>query len=414
MSDVSAVPELDPLRKVRRGVPDNGLNRVVAAPRYRGVGSGCRTAMSSADRRFTILRVAKIKTMGNLMGSCKHTFRERETHNADPDRLGDNEVLIGPDTAQGVADAWAERAPEKIRKNAVHALEYLVTASPAAMHAMGRQDQDAYFDAALDWLAQRHGAENILSAVVHRDETTPHLFAMVIPLDDRDHLNARMFTGGKVALSEMQTSFTDAVGDFGLDRGIHRSGARHTTIQEYYARANSVPEASVSLPERERGGLLGRGKESDEAYAQRLSQAAKDEIGHVRAWYEERLAEANAGMTAQERIAAQAERREQDARRELATGQEVSLALSAWRNVETMEEGKDRDALMREFFDQWEKTASLVDKSDPIANAVEQALEDEGFETKALLQRREAEAREAHRETGRPDRDLDDDSGWGL
>ncbi|RJE16469.1 hypothetical protein PHISCL_11194, partial [Aspergillus sclerotialis] len=62
---------------------------------------------------------------------------------------------------------------------------------------MGRDEQNNYFRRALDWLKDRHGAENVLSAVVHRDETTPHMQVLVIPLDARGKLNARELVGGK-------------------------------------------------------------------------------------------------------------------------------------------------------------------------------------------------------------------------
>ena len=141
--------------------------------------------------RFAILRCAKLKKPANMAASLQHTFRERETPNADLERTPENTILHGPDTSEAVLDAWRERAPEKIRANAVHGLEYFIGASPEAMHAMSPQEQDAYFRGALDWLKERHGAENVLSAVVHRDESTPHMTVMTIPLDEHGKLNAR-------------------------------------------------------------------------------------------------------------------------------------------------------------------------------------------------------------------------------
>lgn len=142
---------------------------------------GGRMPHLGASRSFAILRCAKIKTLGNMGASLQHTFRERDTPNADTRRTPDNTILVGGDTSQAVLDAWKDRAPEKIRSNAVHGLEYFVGGSPEALKAMSRQEQDAYFSAALDWLKARHGAENVLSAVIHRDETTPHMTVMTIP-----------------------------------------------------------------------------------------------------------------------------------------------------------------------------------------------------------------------------------------
>lgn len=231
---------------------------------------------------YAILRVTKLKTKGNIGGSLAHTFRERETPNADLERRDQNTVLKGRETAQGVMADWDARAPEKIRKNGVQALEYFVGGSPEKLKAMSREEQDAYFGRALDWLKARHGAENVLSAVVHRDETSPHLTALVIPLDQRGKMNASEFTGGRDKLREMQTSFAQDVGqEFGLKRGLEGSKATHQTIREYYARARTPIEPDFSLPERQRGSFLGYGRESDEEWRQRASAAVSERIRAV-------------------------------------------------------------------------------------------------------------------------------------
>jgi len=93
--------------------------------------------------RFAILRCAKLKKPANIAASLQHTFRERPTPNADLEQGKENTILQGPDTSEAVLDAWRDRAPEKIRANAVHGLEYFIGASPEAMHAMSRDEQDA-------------------------------------------------------------------------------------------------------------------------------------------------------------------------------------------------------------------------------------------------------------------------------
>lgn len=236
---------------------------------------------SRPPKSFAILRVGKIKTKGHLSAALGHNFRERDTPNADLDRKGDNLVLKGPGTGKGVIEAWDDRAPEKIRKNAVHALEYFIGGSPEKLHAMSREDQDAYFRRALDWLEKRHGAENVLSAVIHRDETTPHMQALVIPLDARGKLNARELVGGKDKLSQMQTEFAREVGQpFGFERGQERSRATHQTIKEYYGRANTPVEVDFSLPERRRGAVMGLGGESDREWQERASRAVSERLRH--------------------------------------------------------------------------------------------------------------------------------------
>lgn len=235
-------------------------------------------AQTAPARRFAILRCAKIKTLGNMGASLQHTFRERETPNADPARRIDNTVLVGGTDSAAVLDAWRAHAPEKIRANAVHGLEYFVGGSPEALKAMTRDQQDAYFRDALDWIKQRQGAENVLSAVIHRDETTPHMTVMTIPLDERGKLNARAIVGSRQKLSAMQTDFAKSVGaTHGLQRGLEGSRATHERVQRVYAHI-SAPDVAVSLPERQRGGFMGRGGETDTEWHQRASDAASEAL----------------------------------------------------------------------------------------------------------------------------------------
>ena len=244
---------------------------------------GGRMLHLGASRSFAILRCAKIKTLGNMGASLQHTFRERDTPNADTRRTPENTVLVGGDNSQAVLEAWKERAPEKIRSNAVHGLEYFVGGSPEALKAMSRQEQDAYFAEALDWLKARHGAENVLSAVIHRDETTPHMTVMTIPLDERGKLNARAIVGSRERLSAMQTDFAERVGKaHGLERGLQGSPARHERVQRAYAHL-SDPDAAVSLPERHKGAFLGLGAETEAEWRQRASEAASDALRGVQA-----------------------------------------------------------------------------------------------------------------------------------
>lgn len=147
---------------------------------------------------------------------------------------------------------------------------------------MSRDDQDAYFRRALDWLEERHGKENVLSAVIHRDDATPHMTVMTIPLDDRGRLNARALVGDRGKLSAMQTDFAERVGQpHGLERGVQGSKATHERVKSAYAHLQD-PEHALELPERRTGGFLGRGKETDAEWRRRASEAATGAL--VGAW----------------------------------------------------------------------------------------------------------------------------------
>lgn len=189
---------------------------------------------------FAILRTQKLKSAVAVNRSLKHAFRDQETPNANEDLRAENSAYFSQSRAEAL-EKYADRLPEKVRSNAVHCIEYLVTASPEAMQGKDREAQDAYFQDAIAWLQAKHGAENVIHAGIHRDETTPHLYAYVVPIDKKGALNCRAFLGGAKALSAMQSDFAASVGaKHSLERGLEGSKAKHTTIQHYYAKLESV------------------------------------------------------------------------------------------------------------------------------------------------------------------------------
>jgi hypothetical protein len=224
--------------------------------------------------KFAILRVQKLKSGQAVMRSLKHTFREQDTPNADPSRTRLN-LHVGSTNSAEAIDRFNRLLPEKIRKNAVLAVEYLITASPETMKIKTPDERGAFFTDALKWLKQKHGKENVFQATIHQDESTPHMVAYVVPIDSRGKLNCRSFLGERDALSKMQTDFVEKVGvKHGLERGVERSKARHTTIREYYGRANankSLLPPKIALPEPEV-------MEDPKAYGKRVTTAYTEAI----------------------------------------------------------------------------------------------------------------------------------------
>lgn len=226
--------------------------------------------------KYAILRTQKLKSGQAVRRSLAHAYREQDTPNADASRTPDN-THIGAESGREALERFNGMLPDKVRKNAVLAVEYLVTASPEAMQAKTRKEQDAYFADALEWLKERHGAGNVVCAGIHRDETTPHMYAYVVPKDERGKLNCRAFLGGSKALSEMQTEFAEKVGrQHGLERGTERSRARHTSIREYYGRVQAAerPAPGVNVPE---PSVSERLRPKD--YGQRVANSVLEQIG---------------------------------------------------------------------------------------------------------------------------------------
>ena len=202
------------------------------------------------------MRVQKLKTNTSVRGSLKHAFRDIETPNSEESRRVDNSHH-GAESTEEAMKAYKELLPEKIRKNGVRCLEYLMTASPEKMNELTKEQQDAYFKDCRNWLEEKHGKENVFYSGIHRDESTPHMYAYVVPLSqEKDQegnlvkpgkLNAREFTGGHSKnMSDMQTDFAERVGKpHGFERGIKGSRAHHKTVKQYYGELEAM-EGSVS------------------------------------------------------------------------------------------------------------------------------------------------------------------------
>ena len=61
-------------------------------------------------------------------------------------------------------------------------VETLITASPAFLMALTPFEQKEYFNHALNFMEAKVGKENIISAVVHMDEKTPHMHLSFCPI----------------------------------------------------------------------------------------------------------------------------------------------------------------------------------------------------------------------------------------
>ena len=189
--------------------------------------------------------------MGEIGGSLSHNYRDRPTPNANPQQTPLNEHSL--QNAELVMSAIKDKLPEKRRKDAVLCVEYLITASPDWV-GWDRLEEKKYFDDAKKWLEDKHGKDNVIATTIHRDESTPHMVAYVVPLVE-GKLNAKKFLGGRQKLSDMQTDFADNVGkSVGLVRGLEGSKAQHQTIKQYYSDVNTAakisPDVVLDIPEK--------------------------------------------------------------------------------------------------------------------------------------------------------------------
>jgi len=234
---------------------------------------------------YAIMRAKKLSSMGNVASSLQHCFRERETHNADASRTPDNEHREASSTSEAMG-RLREMLPEKRRKDAVLAVEYVMTASPGWWETASPSQQTEFFDRSMAWLAEKYGADRIVTASIHRDETSPHLSAFVVPLTADGRLSAKEFIGSKVKMSADQTSYAAKVRDLGLERGIEGSRANHERVASFYgAIAKPVPVVEISpeivQPRVLAKNFLSKTVESPEMVADRLTKAVAEAYAPV-------------------------------------------------------------------------------------------------------------------------------------
>lgn len=135
-------------------------------------------------------------------------------------------------------DNEIKTAGARTRSNSVLALDTIYTASSEFFQGKTNEENDKFFRDCLKFHDSHFG--HIISAVVHYDETTPHLHIISVPLTQDGRLSARDVIGNKAKMSKTQDAFFEQVGkSYGLERGIHMDGQekrQHISAQEHELR----------------------------------------------------------------------------------------------------------------------------------------------------------------------------------
>ena len=100
-----------------------------------------------------------------------------------------------------------EQAGCRTRKDSTRFVDTLITASPEFFKGKSPKEIQAFFQRAADFLIGRVGRENIVSAVVHMDEKTPHLHLTFVPLTKDNRLCAKEIIGNRANLTKWQDDF---------------------------------------------------------------------------------------------------------------------------------------------------------------------------------------------------------------
>lgn len=184
-----------------------------------------------------------------------------------------------------------QAAGAKTRSNSVLALDTIYTASPEFFQGKTNAENDKFFQDCLKFHESRFG--HIISAVIHYDETTPHLHIISVPLTQDGRLSARDVIGNKAKMSKTQDAFFEQVGrGYGLERGIHIDGQekrQHISAQEHELREIKQKIARGQ----ERLEAVEHSEETARTRAQKARQTATELQKQVQALQEERAKQYN-------------------------------------------------------------------------------------------------------------------------
>ena len=208
------------------------------------------------------------KSLDNEVPMTAHIARTKMPPNAIPELTYLNEELV--EYPEGVHDRTQaiqyrlETAglTRKIGTNQVQVIRVMLTGTQEDMKRIVQERRlKAWCADNLDWLRRTFGAENVVSAVLHMDEATPHIHAAVVPIvtgerrkarkkktDEPDKRRYRTKSTARprlcaddvmsrIKLKEYQDTYAAAMAKYGLQRGIDGSKARHITTQEFYRNA---------------------------------------------------------------------------------------------------------------------------------------------------------------------------------
>ncbi len=125
--------------------------------------------------------------------------------------------------------------PTKPRKDAVLMASFVIGSDGEFFKGLSREQQEDFFAECTWYFADKYGEENIISAVVHNDETTPHLHLNLMPIRNGRLCCKDLFN--RTELTKLQTDFHEAVGKrWGLERGREGSQKKHLSTAEYKAK----------------------------------------------------------------------------------------------------------------------------------------------------------------------------------
>ncbi|RXF40216.1 plasmid recombination protein, partial [Enterococcus faecalis] len=194
-----------------------------------------------------VARMQKMKT-GNLGGIQKHNQREFVNHsNKDIDverseanyDLANEEPVNYQNHVSEIIDSQRE-STRAIRKDAVLVNEWIITSDQEFFKDLSESDTRLFFQESFNFYADIFGKQNMAYAVVHMDETTPHMHLGVVPMINGKLSSKSVFN--RKTLLEIQEELPKYLKEKGFDieRGMERSERKNLSVSTYKSVVNQA------------------------------------------------------------------------------------------------------------------------------------------------------------------------------
>ena len=192
---------------------------------------------------YLVLHMDKFKKDA-IRGIQSHNRRERESH-SNPD-IDYSRSTGNYDLCETPSSSYAEAIQNRIddllmvkavRKDAVHLCGLIVSSDKSFFTRIGKDETRRFFVEAAAYLTEFVGKENVISAMVHMDEKTPHMHFLHVPVTPDGRLSANsIYT--RSSLKKLQTdlpSYLQSRG-FEIQRGVEQkpgSAKKHLDTREF-------------------------------------------------------------------------------------------------------------------------------------------------------------------------------------
>lgn len=215
-----------------------------------------------------------------------------------------------------------KKKTRKIKDNAVIALCFVCTSDEETMKKLEKEGKlDAWIKKNIEWFQREFGKENVVSAMLHMDETTPHLHITVVPittaeakerkekpkfdengnpikkyetdkngkiiLDEKGRaiVKKRSYKKQKVsarlsakdicnplAMNRWQTEYAEAMKEFGMKRGIVGSKQKNVPPAEWNLQQLNGQLVAVEKEVQQQKGI----KEANDTFIEKQKQEIRD------------------------------------------------------------------------------------------------------------------------------------------